>query len=217
MLYNGQQNCVNLKEQMRKKKKTHTCTFPCLIVGSVPWHVGGASAAMTLFGFVAIFIGQHSMVRRHWEQQVTINTWFNLLEPSILIEEMVCHSAHTETLDWPSRRESRSLRRSSALRSRSLNSRCSFCCSRNFRSRSRWRSSCSSRSLWSKRNPGESNWVLSRQPKGQTCHFLVASTFIHIWQSHLLLCWQCLNLTKTRNYLKYYICWLNKKTGLRTY
>lgn len=49
---------------------------------------------------------------------------------------------------WPSLRASRSLRRSSALLSRSLNSRCSFCCSRNFRSRSRWRSICSNRSLW---------------------------------------------------------------------
>lgn len=51
-------NCVNLKKKNEGEKKQHkrTCTFPCLIVGSVPWHVGGASAAMTLFGFVTIFI-----------------------------------------------------------------------------------------------------------------------------------------------------------------
>lgn len=51
----------------------------------------------------------------------------------------------------PSRRASLSLRRSSALLSRSLKSRCSLssfcCCSRSFLSLSRWRSSCSSRSL----------------------------------------------------------------------
>lgn len=47
----------------------------------------------------------------------------------------------------PSLRASRSLRRSSALRSRSFCSRCSFCCSLILRSRSRFLSNCSRRSL----------------------------------------------------------------------
>lgn len=47
----------------------------------------------------------------------------------------------------PSRRASLSLRLSSARRSRSFCSRCSFCCSRILRSRSRFLSNCSRRSL----------------------------------------------------------------------
>lgn len=120
-----------------------------------------------------------------------------LLMVRVVIEPVPIHTHKYPTplpIHRPSRRPPRSLRRSSALLSRSFSSRCSFCSSRSFLSRSRWRSCCSSRSLWSKKNPGESNRGLFRQPKAQSCQCLFVYVYTR-WQfgetdmksSHVLL------------------------------
>lgn len=73
-------------------------------------------------------------------------------------EQLGVTHAPAPGLPTPSLRASRSLRRSSARRSRSFCSRCSFCCSRSLRSRSRFLSSCSRRSL----GPAHTNFVFPK-------------------------------------------------------